>query len=219
LLQKAGLDRTLQSGQAGQWIHKVTTSPSKLFGRITFWALFLGAFSLAASALGIQALEDFIANIYAYLPNVIAAFLIFLVAGLVAGAVTGIVTRTMGDTTTGKVIATVAPVLIMAIAGFMILDQLKIAPAIVTITYAALIGSVALGMALAFGLGGREVASRMLEDAYQKGQESKGRVKQDLAQGKERAMQEADKARAKANGANQSPLGPVPLAGSSTRRR
>jgi hypothetical protein len=36
--------------------------------------------------------------------------------------------------------------------------------------YAALLGSLALGSALAFGLGGRDVASRMLEDTYRRGQ-------------------------------------------------
>jgi hypothetical protein len=61
----------------------------------------------------------------------------------------------------------------MAIAVFMILNQLKIATDIVIITYAALMGAVALGMALAFGLGGRDVASRMLEDAYRSGQEAR----------------------------------------------
>jgi hypothetical protein len=62
---------------------------------------------------------------------------------------------------------------VMAIAVFMILNQLQIATDIVTITYAALMGAVALGMALAFGLGGREVASRMLEDAYRRGREER----------------------------------------------
>ena len=57
----------------------------------------------------------------------------------------------------------------MGIATFMILDQLNIAPAIVEITYIALLGSVALGMAIAFGLGGRDVAARLLEDAYRAG--------------------------------------------------
>ena len=77
----------------------------------------------------------------------------------------------MGDTPTGKVVGSVVPVLVMAIAAFMILNQLQIAPEIVTITYAALIGGVFLAMALAFGLGGREVAGRMLGDAYDRGRE------------------------------------------------
>ena len=81
-----------------------------------------------------------------------------MIAGVVAAAVGGLVARTMGDTPTGKVVGSVVPVLVMAIATFMILNQLQIAPEIVTITYAALIGGVFLAMALAFGLGGREVA-------------------------------------------------------------
>ncbi len=76
----------------------------------------------------------------------------------------------------------------------MILNQLMIAPAIVTITYAALIGSVALGAALAFGLGGREVAARMLEGAYEKGQESKEQLKQDRDRGVTRAREMSDDA-------------------------
>ena len=76
----------------------------------------------------------------------------------------------MGDTPTGKLVATVAPLLIMAIATFMILNQLQIAPAIVTITYAVLLGSLGLGMALAFGLGGRETAAQLVSGAYDKGQ-------------------------------------------------
>ena len=52
-----------------------------------------------------------------------------------------------------------------------LLEQLKIATQIVTITYAALMGAIALGSALAFGLGGREVAGEMLRGAYDKGRE------------------------------------------------
>ena len=66
----------------------------------------------------------------------------------------------------------------MAIATFMILDQLNIAPAIVEITYIALLGSVALGMALAFGLGGRGVAGRMLEEAYRSGRQRRDEVRE-----------------------------------------
>ena len=53
----------------------------------------------------------------------------------------------------------------MTIATFMILDQLQIAQNIVVITSEGLIGAIALGSALAFGLGGREVAGRLLEGA------------------------------------------------------
>ena len=193
VLEKAGLDRALHSGQTGEYVEKLSpgASPSRLVGSIAFWFLFLGAVSLAVSALKIAALTTFVSAIYGYLPNVIAAVIIFVVAGAIAGAVATLVTRTMGDTPTGKLVASIVPVLIMAIAAFMILNQLQIAPAIVTITYAVLLGSLGLGMALAFGLGGRETAAQLVAGAYDKGQEQKGQVKRDLEVGKDRGREQA----------------------------
>ena len=191
LLGRAGLDRTLQEGQGGQFVAKVTSSPSKLLGSVAYWAVLLGAISLAVSVLGIDALKDFVAAVYAYLPNVLAAVLIFLVAGAIAGGVAALVSRTMGDTTLGKIVATVAPILVMTVATFMILEQLKIAHDIVVTTYTLVLGAVALASALAFGLGGREVAGQMLQGAYEKGQEQKGELRRDLDQGISRAKEEA----------------------------
>jgi hypothetical protein len=176
-LERVGTDRALASGAAGSYVERVTpdASPSKLIGRVAFWFVMLGALSIAITSLGINALNDFLADVFGYLPNVVAAILIFVVAGALAGWLGKTVSRLLGDSPTGKLAATALPVLVMAIAVFMILNQLQIATDIVTITYAALMGAVALGMALAFGLGGREVASRMLEDAYRRGQEERRR--------------------------------------------
>jgi Mechanosensitive ion channel, conserved TM helix len=176
-LEKVGTDRALASGAAGSYVERVTpdASPSQLIGRVVFWFVMLGALSIAITSLGITALNDFLAEVFGYLPNVVAAILIFVVAGALAGWLGKTVSRLLGDSPTGKLAATALPVLVMAIAVFMILNQLQIATDIVTITYAALMGAVALGMALAFGLGGREVASRMLEDAYRRGQEERRR--------------------------------------------
>jgi Conserved TM helix len=191
-LHGAGFDRTLTAGQGGGFVQKLTDSPSKLIGTIAFWAVLLGAISLSVSVLGIEALTDFVAAIYAYLPNVLAAVLIFLVAGAVSAGVATLANRTMGGTPLGRIVATAAPILVMTIATFMILDQLMIAESIVTITYAGLIGAIALGSALAFGLGGREVARELLQGAYEKGQENKEQFKRDLDQGVQRAREDAE---------------------------
>ena len=202
VLDSAGLDKALHSGQTGQYVERFSpgASPSKLVGQIAFWFLFLGAVSLAVSALKIPALTTFVTAIYGYLPNVIAAVLIFVIAGAIAGAVAGLVAKVMGDTPTGKVVRAVAPTLILAIATFMVLDQLRIAPQIVTITYAGLIGMLALAGALAFGLGGRDVAAQMLGQAYSAGQQSAGQVKQDVQTGRARAEAQAQTAKVKADG-------------------
>jgi hypothetical protein len=200
VLHGAGFDRIVHGSPGGGFIDRVTSAPSRLLGTLAFWALFLGAVSLAVTALGIEALTDFVAEVYAYLPNVLAAVLIFLVAGAVAAGVSTLVQRFMGDTGLGRIVSTAAPVLVMTIATFMILDQLKIAEDIVVITYAALIGAIALGSALAFGLGGRDVAREMLMGAYAKGQANKEQWKHDLDQGVQRAKVEAEQTKRELDG-------------------
>ena len=198
-LEKAGLDSALHKGSAGQAIEKAVPKPSRAIGTVAFWFVFLAGFAIALSALQVPLVNELVAGIGAYIPNLIAALLIFIVAGAVSAAVGGLVARTMGDTPTGKVVGTVIPVLVMSIAGFMILNQLGIAQEIVTITYAALIGSAALAMALAFGLGGRDVAGRMLSDAYSSGQQNKEDVKDDFRKGKESAKEDAEQLKDKAS--------------------
>jgi hypothetical protein len=193
LLETARLNDRLSTGQGGNVIQRAVPNPSGLVASVVFWLVFLFGLSLAVSVLGIPALNDFLRGLYSYLPNILAAFLIFMVASAVSAGVVGLVNNVMGHTPTGKIVATVAPILVMSLAGFMILDQLNVAPTIVTITYAALIGSVALGMALAFGLGGRDVAARMLENAYEKGRLSSEQAKRDLQAGKANAQRKANR--------------------------
>ena len=173
LLHRAGFDRVVHGAPGGGYVERVTQRPSGVIGTLAFWAIWLGAISIALSTLGIDAVSEFVAAVWAYLPNVVVALLIFLVAGAVAAGVATLVTRVMGNTPLGKIVATAAPILVMTIATFMILDQLMIAETIVTITYAGLIGAIALGSALAFGLGGRDVARQALETAVEKTQDKK----------------------------------------------
>jgi small-conductance mechanosensitive channel len=192
-LQSVGLDRHLHESDAHQYVERVLpgASPSKGISRVVFWLVFVFFLTSAIGALQIPAVTTFMNQVLAYLPNVIAAIIIFVVAAAVAGAVAAGVAKLMGDTPTGKIVATIVPALVMVIAMFMILNQLKIAEQIVSIAFAATMGALALGLALAFGLGGRDVARRMLEDAYAKGSAAKAQVGQDLETGRERVEQHA----------------------------
>ena len=79
------------------------------------------------------------------------------------------VRRTLGYSLFGRLVAAVAPAVIVSIAFFMALTQLKIATPIVVGTYLAVIASMGLGFALAFGLGGRKTAEEIIETAYEEG--------------------------------------------------
>jgi len=215
VLARVGLDRMLHENEYGQYVEKASpqSSPSRLIGTVVFFFVLLGALSVAVAYTGNPGLTAFLAGIYAYLPKVAAAILIFVVAGAVAGALGGLVHRTMGDTSTGQIVKTIVPALVMAIAVFMILDQLEIAPDIVATAFQALMFGTALGLALAFGLGGRDTAGKMISDAYQKGQEKRGEVRRDIETGKERGQQDAEQAKQRAQQEHQARAGGEPGSG------
>ena len=189
VLEKVGLDRHLHGSDANKYVERVLpgASPSNGIARVVFWLVFVFFLFAAIGALKIPAVTTFMNQVLAYLPNIIVAIVIFVVAALIAGAVAAAVANFMGDTPTGKIVATVVPALVMVIAMFMILDQLQIAQTIVTIAFAATMGALALGLALAFGLGGRDVARRLLEDAYRNSRRAKDQAQRDFATGRDRA--------------------------------
>jgi hypothetical protein len=78
----------------------------------------------------------------------------------------------------------------MTIAFFMILEQLQIAPEIVRIAFTAIMFALALGLALAFGLGGRELAADLLRQAKDKGGQAADQAKHDARVGADRARDE-----------------------------
>lgn len=164
-LRRLRFDKAVHSTPAGNAVSKVIESPSGFAGTIVYWLIMIGAISLAVAALNLPILNDLLAAVYSYVPNIVAAILIFLVASAIsAGAVT-FTRRVMGGGALAKLVGAAVPAIVMSLAVFMILNQLGIATDIVNILFTAIVGSVALGLALAFGLGGRDVARDLLEQA------------------------------------------------------
>ncbi len=210
LLEKVHVDRKLSESSANKYVDAVLpgASPSRGIATVVFWLIFIFFITVAIGALGIPAATGFMNDVLTYLPNVIVAILIFVVAALISGAVAATVTRFMGDTPTGKVAASVVPAVIMVIAFFMILEQLQIAPEIVRIAFTAIMFALALGLALAFGLGGRDLAADALRQARDKGSDAMSRAKQDAQVGKERAQGEFEERRPDTAGATSGSTSP-----------
>lgn len=194
-LRKLGFDRRLYESHADNLVRRITKSPSRTVGNFVYWLGIIVTVTIAIFALEIAPLSQIVQGVYSYVPNVLGAIVILAAALVGATVVGGILLRLMGDTTTGRFLAGLVPVVILSVSTFAILEQLQIAPTIVTITYVALIGSLALGLAIALGLGGRDVAGRMLNDAYEKGRGNIDQVKNDIERGKARGEREAKNAK------------------------
>jgi hypothetical protein len=183
LLLKVGLDRMLSESEGGRFADRMLpgASASRGIARLLFWFVFAFFIVAAIGALLLDALDDFMNSVLRYLPNVIVAILIFVVAAGVAGVAGTAASRGLGDRPAGRIVGAVVPALVMVIALFMILDQLQIAAHIVSIAFAATMFALALGLALAFGLGGRDLARQMLEEAYANNRAARDRSGSDTA--------------------------------------
>ncbi|WP_077327666.1 mechanosensitive ion channel [Virgibacillus siamensis] len=162
LLQRLGFDglaAKIQIGNKDAFDSKM--KPSALVGYIV---QVLIVFFLAVQALTLIKLEflvDIASAITAYLPNVLAAVLVLGVALIIAGIVETILVNLLAGPAS-KVLAAFAKYAIIVLAVFMALSQLGIATSIVTTAFTLILGGLALAFGLAFGLGGKEFASKHL---------------------------------------------------------
>lgn len=170
VLTAIGVNKLLERGTVAEYKqrHWPSLNVATLISKIVFWFIFLMAILLGLQALRVEALTQFMTSIIAYLPNVVVAIAIILVAVLIASGVRAFVTRITKGTFFGRALATAAPAIVIAIGVFMALTQLRIATQIVVATYVIVLGTAGLGFALAFGLGGKHSAQRMLDESYDK---------------------------------------------------
>lgn len=137
--------------------------PSNLLANLVKWAVFLVAILVAADALGLPQVTAALTSVIAYIPNVIAAILIVGFGAVLASFVGNLVKA--APVSGSRLLGQVAYWAIMVFAGLAALSQLNIAPALVQTLFTALIGSVALAAAIAFGLGLRRQAEDLAVSA------------------------------------------------------
>lgn len=172
VLQGIGFDRWMEHGGIKQFFDRAETNqtPHSILGALVFWFVFIIAITMAADALGIPQVSAVLAQLIAYIPSIIAAILILILAALLANFLAGIVRGATGS----EVLARVARYAIIVYAVFAALTQLGIAVQLTANTFLIVIGAVALAAAIAFGIGGREVARDILEKAYHRSDEVRG---------------------------------------------
>jgi hypothetical protein len=148
----------------------VRLDPASVVGKLAYWFLLLIFVGAAFNTFGLTQVNTVINQIIAYLPNVVVALVVLLVGALLAQFAANLVRGASGSARVGDpgLLATVARAGVLGFAVLIALNQLQIGAAIVNTLFMALVGMLALAAALAFGLGGREVAGRLVEEWYAK---------------------------------------------------
>jgi small-conductance mechanosensitive channel len=169
VLQGIGFDSWMERGGIKQFFDRAETreTPATILGKLVFWFVFIIAITMATDALGIPQVSAVLGLLIAYIPSIIAAILILILAALLANFLSSIVRGATGS----GILASVVQYAILVYAVFAAITELGIAVELTAPTFLIVLGAVALAAALAFGIGGREVARDIIEKAYERRQE------------------------------------------------
>jgi hypothetical protein len=167
LLRKVGFDNF--SNRIGLTLFEqrmgIRLDPADLLGQIVFWFIILIFLVPAFDTLGLTSVTGILNQFIGYIPSVFVAVLILFLGVLLATVVADIVRGATATAGIGNpnVFAAIARWAIILFAAFMALTQLQIATALVVELFGAIVFGAALAFGLAFGLGGRDSAKRVLE--------------------------------------------------------
>lgn len=178
LLHRVGFDRFVH--RLGFVREHDSRAASSGVASLVFALILLGAVMQAARFWELRAVEVGIARLFAYLPHVLGAVLIFGVALWFGNLVRDrmlqrAATTTAPETTVGgnRLVAVSVRAGILTLGAFMALRELQVGAEIVTIGFTLALGAIAVAAALAFGLGSRDVAGRAMERWYERGTRTK----------------------------------------------
>jgi Conserved TM helix len=206
VLERVGFDRAVERGGVGQALSKSKYDASDILSKVVFWALFLFVLQLAFGIFGPNPISDLIHGVIAYLPNVIVAIIIIVIGAAIAAAVKEIVEASLGGLSYGRGLAIGASVAILAVAVFAALDQLNIAPAIVTGLFYALLAVIVGSAIVAIGGGGIQTMQRYWERTSNRAESESSKIREEASGSKERIQQRAQErlGQARSAGSNQS---------------
>jgi hypothetical protein len=137
---------------------------AQILGRVAFWFIFLLFLVPATDALGLPTVSSTLTTLVDYIPNIFVAILV-LFLGTLLGVFAGDIVR--GTTTASRMgnpqlFGNITRWAIIGFSCLIALQQLQIAPALITVLFTAIVGGLALAFGLSFGLGGRDSAQRLL---------------------------------------------------------
>ncbi len=138
------------------------TKVSNVIGYLIVFFTMLFAVSEAANRLGLQQVSDLIAMFIQFGSSILLGAVILVIGFWLANVVANVIHR--GEYRSSRWLATLVRVLIMGLVVAMGLKAMGIADSIVNLAFGLTLGAVAVAFALAFGLGGRQPAERVLND-------------------------------------------------------
>ena len=186
----------------------VQRDSSGVIADVAKWFVRLIALVVAFDALGLPAVSDVLRQLLLWLPNLVVALVVLVIGGLAATALSNLVRGATAQAgfTNPDLLAAVARVAVWAFAIVVAVNQLGIATTLINTLLIGVVGALALAAGLAFGLGGREAAGRLVERWYGAGQQAAPKVQRAAEAAKDQAREQSRPQRGWAEGPTPAPM-------------
>ena len=172
ILKAVKLDTLAESIELDNVLAKggIQYSLSELIGEICYWLALLVTFVVAINAIGLTIAAELLNKVVLYVPNVIAAIFILILGMFVTTLLKNIVhtSATNAGISQANLLSKIVEVIVGIFAVAIALGQLNIGARIIELAVGILLGAIGLAIALAFGLGCKDIAARYISDVIDK---------------------------------------------------
>jgi Conserved TM helix len=162
-------DKLSENAGASQLLNKAALPPAtEMASRFVFWVTWLGFVLLGVSVLGILGLQEQIARFFLFLPRLfVAMFLMFF--GLLAASFfsrAALLAAVNANVPSPRVLSMAVRSIIIVFVLSIVFEELGLAEETMLVAFGIAFGALMLGLAIAFGIGGRDLARRFLERKF-----------------------------------------------------
>ena len=169
LLRLTKFSKLSENAGATLLLHQAALpSSTELVSRFVFWVAWVGFVLLGVSVLGIAGLQEYISRFFLFLPRLFVALVIlffgFVAASFVSRAV--LLAAVNANFRSSRMLSAAIRILISVFTLSMVFEVLGVAEQTMLIAFATVFGAAMLGLAIAFGIGGKDLAREFLEKRF-----------------------------------------------------
>ncbi len=143
-------------------------APQVLVAKIVFWLVWIGFIVSAVDALQLQPFDGLVQEFFHFVPRFLVALLVLALGFLIGNFVwrATLLASVNAGIPGARLLSGALRLLVIAVAVVMALEQVQLATTVVLTAFAISFGALMLGLAIAFGLGGRDAARTLLERQF-----------------------------------------------------
>jgi len=169
ILRLSRFSKLSENAGASELLHQAALpSTTELASRFTFWVAWVGFILLGISVLGIVGLEDYTSRFFLFLPRLFVAIVILFFGSLASSFFSraALLAAVNANFRSARLLSLAVRIIISVFVLSMVFEVLGVAEETLLIAFGTGFGALMLALAIAFGLGGKDLAKEFLEKKF-----------------------------------------------------